>query len=106
MEKGLLLLDGRISRSTFWSRWLSGVVINVVGIVVSKLHESLLILSPLFSFLVTIFIIIQGIKRMHDINKSGWYVLIPIYNLIVYLRDGTEGINTYGDDPKGRNSTL
>jgi uncharacterized membrane protein YhaH (DUF805 family) len=37
---------------------------------------------------------------MHDVNKSGWYILIPIYNLILCCTDGTNGPNDYGPDPK------
>jgi uncharacterized membrane protein YhaH (DUF805 family) len=37
---------------------------------------------------------------MHDVNKSGWFILIPIYNLILYCTAGTEGPNKYGSDPK------
>ena len=28
---------------------------------------------------------------MHDVNKSGWFILIPIYNLFLYFTDGTQG---------------
>jgi len=37
---------------------------------------------------------------MHDVNKSGWFILIPIYNPILYCTAGTEGPNQYGSDPK------
>jgi uncharacterized membrane protein YhaH (DUF805 family) len=37
---------------------------------------------------------------MHDVDKSGWFILIPIYNLILCCTDGTEGPNQYGSDPK------
>lgn len=42
-----------------------------------------------------------GVRRMHDQDKSGWFILIPIYNLILYLTEGTRGPNRYGPDPKG-----
>jgi uncharacterized membrane protein YhaH (DUF805 family) len=37
---------------------------------------------------------------MHDIGKSGWFFLIPVYNLILACKAGTEGENRYGADPK------
>jgi len=43
-----------------------------------------------------------SIRRMHDVNKSGWFILVPIYNLILLLTDGTRGDNRFGSDPKGR----
>lgn len=42
-----------------------------------------------------------GVRRMHDVGKSGWFILFPFYNLILACTDGTEGPNKYGPDPKG-----
>jgi uncharacterized membrane protein YhaH (DUF805 family) len=48
------------------------------------------------------------IRRLHDIGKSGWWVLlilIPIVGIIVLLAwacmDGQQGSNQYGPNPKG-----
>jgi len=41
-----------------------------------------------------------GVRRMHDVGKSGWFVLIPIYNFILAVTEGEKGDNQYGDDPK------
>ncbi len=41
-----------------------------------------------------------GVRRMHDVGKSGWYLLIPIYNLILACTEGEKGVNKYGEDPK------
>ena len=35
---------------------------------------------------------------MHDVNKSGLYILVPIYNLILALTPGDKGTNKY-DNP-------
>ena len=45
-----------------------------------------------------------AIRRMHDVGKSGWYCLIPIYNLILAVTEGDKGDNEYGPDPKGNTS--
>jgi uncharacterized membrane protein YhaH (DUF805 family) len=47
-----------------------------------------------------------GIRRMHDVDKSGWYILIPIYNFILACTPGTPGENQYGYDPKGDGITF
>jgi uncharacterized membrane protein YhaH (DUF805 family) len=46
------------------------------------------------------------VRRLHDINFSGWWVLlglIPIVGnialLILYIRRGTKGPNRFGEDP-------
>ena len=43
-----------------------------------------------------------GIRRMHDVGKSGWFLLIPIYNFILAVSDGEVGENQYGSDPKNQ----
>ena len=51
-------------------------------------------------FILIIFITIQFAKRMHDVNKSGWFIFIPFINLIFLFSHGTEGNNDYGVDPR------
>ena len=41
-----------------------------------------------------------AVRRMHDVGKSGWFVLIPIYNFILAITEGNKGANDYGPDPK------
>ncbi|MEM7780661.1 MAG: DUF805 domain-containing protein [Pseudomonadota bacterium] len=49
------------------------------------------------------------VRRFHDQNRSGWFILLQfipyIGGLIVFIfmcLDGTPGNNQYGPDPKGR----
>jgi uncharacterized membrane protein YhaH (DUF805 family) len=37
---------------------------------------------------------------MHDCDKSGWFALIPVYNIIVFFTAGTPGPNRFGPDSK------
>ncbi|WEK46158.1 MAG: DUF805 domain-containing protein [Candidatus Andeanibacterium colombiense] len=48
------------------------------------------------------------VRRLHDQDKSGWWILIefvpfvgPLILLIFMFMDGTPGPNRFGDDPKG-----
>jgi uncharacterized membrane protein YhaH (DUF805 family) len=41
---------------------------------------------------------------MHDQDKSGWFILIPIYGFILLFIEGTRGPNRFGPDPKGGDS--
>ena len=48
-----------------------------------------------------------GVRRLHDINKSGWYYLIgliplvgSIILLVWFFTDGNRFTNDYGEDPK------
>jgi uncharacterized membrane protein YhaH (DUF805 family) len=39
---------------------------------------------------------------LHDVGKSGWFILIPIYNIILMCTEGEKGPNEYGSDPKNQ----
>lgn len=48
-----------------------------------------------------------GIRRLHDTDRSGWWLLIglipligTIVLLVFYCSDGTKGPNRFGPDPK------
>ncbi|MNG40685.1 hypothetical protein D3C84_1293850 [compost metagenome] len=43
---------------------------------------------------------------MHDVGKSGWFILIPIYSLILACTEGDKGTNEYGPDPKNDFSEI
>lgn len=40
------------------------------------------------------------VRRMHDTDHSGWWLLVPIVNLVFAVSDGTRGDNRFGPDPK------
>jgi uncharacterized membrane protein YhaH (DUF805 family) len=52
-----------------------------------------------------------AVRRMHDLDKSGWallFGLIPLVGSIIllvwYCTEGTRGANRFGPDPKDPNS--
>jgi uncharacterized membrane protein YhaH (DUF805 family) len=49
-----------------------------------------------------------SVRRLHDVGKSGWMLLIGlipligwIYLIVQYVQPGNAGPNAYGADPKG-----
>jgi uncharacterized membrane protein YhaH (DUF805 family) len=48
------------------------------------------------------FILAQAVKRSHDLNNSGWFILIPVYGLRLLFAEGNGHENEYGPDPKAR----
>jgi uncharacterized membrane protein YhaH (DUF805 family) len=93
----------RLSRGGYWLRWLIVFVVNlVVTFLVQAASGGSNIIVMIISLAVGIYMIVMGVRRMHDVDKSGWFILVPIYNLVLFLSDGTPGPNQFGNDPKGR----
>ena len=91
--------SGRARRSEYWYFVLFNVIISIGFSFVSSLMQFPL-LSSIYSLAVIIPSIAVAVRRMHDVGKSGWFLLIPIYNLILACTDGVKGDNEYGSDPK------
>jgi len=92
--KKYAVFSGRARRKEFWMFFLFNVIIGSVLSLVSNF------LGGIYQLAILIPITAVGVRRMHDVNKSGWYLVIPIYSLILACTDGTKGDNKYGPDPK------
>jgi len=58
------------------------------------------ILTIIFSLLTMLPGIGVAIRRMHDTDRSGWWLLVPLVPLVFALMEGTRGENRFGPDPK------
>ena len=63
-------------------------------------------LSGLFMLLVLLPSLAVSVRRLHDTDRSGWFLLIvlipligPIILLVLFAGRGTEGRNRFGPDP-------
>ena len=90
--------SGRARRSEYWYFVLFNAIISVV--MKTPSHDVNIVLGNIYTLAVLIPSIAVGVRRMHDVGKSGWFLLIPIYNLILACTDGVQGDNEYGTDPK------
>ncbi|QXP58799.1 DUF805 domain-containing protein [Olleya sp. HaHaR_3_96] len=92
--------NGRARREEYWMFYLINVIVSVaVGFVAGMIQTP--IIGTIYSLAVLVPGIAVGVRRMHDVGKSGWYLLIPIYNLILACTDSVPGPNKWGDNPKG-----
>jgi len=98
--KKFAVFNGRARRKEYWMFILFNTMFSIVFSLVDTLLIGNEITSNLYSLVVLVPSIAVGIRRMHDVGKSGWFILIPIYNLILALREGDKGDNEYGKDPK------
>ena len=97
---------GRARRKEFWIFYGVYVSLSVFFSISKIMHYPFGFYGNIFKLLAIMPLIAVSIRRMHDIGKSGWYTLIPIYNLILWARDGESKTNEYGDDPKGRSVSI
>ena len=68
------------------------------------------LLSTIFSLAILIPSIAVSVRRLHDIDRTGWWVLISLVPLIgwivllvFHVQDSTPGPNKYGPNPKSAN---
>lgn len=40
------------------------------------------------------------VRRLHDIGRSGWWILCPVVPFFFYFKDSDEAVNEYGASPK------
>ena len=99
--KKYTLFTGRARRAEYWYFVLFNFIISIALTFLGQAINFSLF-GSLYSLAVFLPSLAVAVRRMHDVNKSGWFILIPIYNLILLCTDGTPGPNEYGPDPKGR----
>lgn len=118
---------GRASRREYWSYTLiikpclvvaSFIAYIVGGIIfpfvvrgfgyevyemVFKSIDGLALLGVLFALILMLIVSLHGlsvsVRRMHDVGKSGWWVLVPFANFFLLFKKGDEEWNIYGEPP-------
>ena len=101
-------VTGRAARSEFWWFQLYFVLGYVVlgglgGALVGEIAGILVLLFALAHFCPLLAV---TVRRLHDIDRSGWWYLvtfIPLIGPLVFLywavKRGTQGPNSFGNDP-------
>ena len=96
---------GRARRSEYWYFVLFNSIIFYILLYIGRTYDfPLLGMIYYIGFLIPFFAV--AVRRMHDVGKSGWYCLIPIYGFILSVTDGDEGTNQYGPDPKSSSKLV
>lgn len=107
-------LSGRCRRRDFWLAYLANfIVLCILEIPNILISEKLIIFFGLYALAMLIPSFCILVRRLHDINKSGFNVLwrlIPLIGGVIVLvltcLDGTPGTNKYGANPKDMESNL
>jgi uncharacterized membrane protein YhaH (DUF805 family) len=91
--KKYAVFEGRASRSEFWPYFFVYMFGSfVLDVSTEATQMPILGITTLIVSLGGMLPMISvGCRRMHDINKSGWFQMIPIYNLILWAQESSEG---------------
>ena len=107
--------SGRARRKEFWMFVLINGLITVglrfldrsLGTTFGDFNEDG-ILETIYSITVLIPTLSVSVRRLHDIGKSGWYLLLMflpiigwIWLIVLYVSEGEYKINKWGENPKG-----
>ncbi len=94
--------EGRSNRGEYWWAFLAIIIISfVLGLIDGML--GIMVLGTIFSLATLIPGIAIGVRRLHDIDKSGWWLLIgliPVVGFLVliyfFIQKPTPGPNRFG----------
>ena len=105
--------NGRARRKEYWMFLLFNIIFALVAMLVDNLLGMRINEQIPYGYLYLLYIlatiipgIAVGVRRLHDVSKSGWWYLIAfipfggLYLLYLFVQDGTPGSNEYGVNPK------
>jgi len=94
--------SGRSDRRQFWWFYLFFLLTPFICLAFSLAFvwlllllnlDSLSLFSLVFAYLYLLFVpsmIALQVRRMHDVGKSGWFILIPLYNYYLFIQPSLE----------------
>lgn len=107
--------SGRAQRAEYWYFYLFHFIVTMLlffidmGIIYVYPSYGYAWLYGVYTIGSLIPLLAVSVRRLHDVNKSGWMLLVNfipfiggIWYLVLSVMDGTAGDNQYGPDPKGR----
>lgn len=86
---------GRTRRKSFWIFILISMGISVLLSVIGGMID-FNFLSTIYGLAILLPSLAIGARRMHDAGKSGWFYLIPFYNLYLAIQPSEPNVNTWG----------
>jgi uncharacterized membrane protein YhaH (DUF805 family) len=117
--KKYAVFSGRSRRMEYWYFVLFNIIVSIVLGVIDGLlgtsgsYAGAGLLSGIYGLAVLIPSLAVTVRRLHDIDRSGWWILIalvPLIGVIVLLvfalLEGTPGDNQYGPNPKGATARV
>ena len=111
--KKYAVFSGRARRKEYWYFFLFNIIISIAFVIIDGMigrvstETGMGMLSGIYTLAVLIPGIAVSVRRLHDTDRSGWWLLlslIPFIGAIVLLvfmvQDSKQGANQYGANPK------
>ena len=114
LTKNYANFSGRASRSEYWyfALFISiGIVLLTIidslsGFYIYNSESNIGLFSAIFKLAIVVPQLAVSVRRLHDIDKSGWWwflyaipIIGAIWMLVLLCTKGTEGENRFGSDP-------
>jgi len=104
--------EGRARRKEYWMFAAINFLISIALAAIDYV-TGLGFLQSLYGLAVLVPGIAVGVRRLHDIGKSGWWILIiliplvgAVWLVVLLATEGTPEDNEYGASPKYGSSEL
>jgi len=95
--KKYAVFRGRARREEYWMFFLVNfIVLFIVGLI-EPLVGGLVGIYQLGTLIPSIAV---GVRRLHDTDRRGWWLLVPIFNLVFLCKDSQPETNRFGENPK------
>lgn len=112
--KKYAVFEGRARRAEFWYFALFNIIVGfIINIISGLFGDKYGIMGIIYQIGVIVPSIAVAARRLHDINKSGWWQLIGlipligwIWYLVLVCTDSDVGDNRFGPNPKGSIATV
>ncbi|OGU59009.1 MAG: hypothetical protein A2X64_03885 [Ignavibacteria bacterium GWF2_33_9] len=99
--------NGRARRKEYWMFVLINFIFMILASILDYIIGTYFVIYSLYALAILLPALAVGIRRLHDLGKSGWWIfisLIPligaIWLLILMFTEGQRQANEYGPDPK------
>lgn len=105
--KKYVTFSGRARRTEYWMFVLFSVIASIILQVLDGVLGLTPMLAGIYSLAVLLPTLAVAIRRLHDTNRSGWWLLlafIPLIGIIAlivfFCLEGEKNDNRFGLDPK------
>jgi uncharacterized membrane protein YhaH (DUF805 family) len=94
--------SGRARRQEYWMFLLFHIIIlfGLIAIASATEIEAFMYVFGAYILATLLPSIAVRVRRNHDSGKSGWFILVPYYNLYLLCIDSEPNTNQYGPNPK------